>query len=111
MKLTTTGEITGVNTEAKKTSGSALRTPSAAPALVKERMRPLTKTMNWVGPAVPMESGGKAPVSVSVAPSKVVTARCWRGATADSAARPGSGAGYLETGKAPGLCGRWLRSG
>ena len=70
MKLATIGGVTGVITEAKNTSGSALSTPSATPALVKERMRPLTKTMNCVGPAVPIESGGKAPVSVSVAPLK-----------------------------------------
>ncbi len=59
----------GVITEAKNTSGLALITPSATPALVKVRMRPLTKVTHCVGPTVPIVSGGKALVSASVAPS------------------------------------------
>src|SRR5437773_10544126 len=57
--------------DAKKTSVSALTTPSATPvALLKVRTRPLTWTTNCVGPAAPIVSGGKAPVSASVAPVK-----------------------------------------
>src|SRR5215210_4129225 len=68
---------TGVMTDAKKTSGSALITPSAAPVvLLKVLRRPLTKTTNCVGPTAPIVSGGNAPVSASVAPRKVVLVGC-----------------------------------
>src|SRR3954451_18704466 len=68
---------TGVITDAKKTSGSALITPSVAPVvLLKVRRRPLTKTTNCVGPTAPIESGGNAPVSASVAPVKLVPTVC-----------------------------------
>ena len=62
--LWTTPFVRGVMTLLKKTSGSASRTPSVRPVfLSKLRSRPLTRMMNWVGPAAPMESGGNAPVS------------------------------------------------
>src|SRR5439155_630983 len=64
---------TGVITEAKKLSIVVSRTPSATPlALLNVRSRPLTATTNWLGPTAPIESGGKAPVSASVAPVKLV---------------------------------------
>ena len=60
----TTAPFEGVITLAKKSSGFAFRTPSAEPlALLKLRNRPLTNRMNCAGPAAPMVSGGKAPVS------------------------------------------------
>src|SRR5205085_4906379 len=60
----------GVTTEAKNTSESALITPSATPVvLLNVRSLPFRKTTNWVGPTVPIVSGGNAPVSVGpVAP-------------------------------------------
>src|SRR5438874_1755856 len=64
---------TGVITEAKKLSIVVSRTPSATPlALLNVRSRPLTATTNWLGPTAPIESGGKAPVSASVAPVQLV---------------------------------------
>ena len=61
----------GVMTDWKKTSGSALTTPSATPvALLKVRSRPFIKIKNCDGPTAPIESGGNAPVSVGpVTPS------------------------------------------
>src|SRR5512143_2330806 len=47
-------------TVAKKLSVVAFRKPSATPvALLYDRIRPLTTAMNCVGPAAPIESGGK----------------------------------------------------
>src|SRR5437773_10884650 len=62
----------GVSTDLKKTSLLALMPQSATPVLLlKLRIRPLRATMNWLGPAAPMESGGKEiSVSASVAPRK-----------------------------------------
>src|SRR3954463_347575 len=74
VKLFTTG---GVMTELKNTSGFASITPSAVPlVLLKVRIRPFTATMNWDGPTAPMLSGGKAPVSPSVAPRKFAPVVC-----------------------------------
>lgn len=65
--------VGGVITEAKNVSMVVSITPSATPvALSKVRRRPLTATTNWLGPTVPIVSGGKAPVSARVAPVKVV---------------------------------------
>src|SRR5512135_3187777 len=70
VKLLPTG---GVITLAKNTSVLRFSTPSAAPVdFTKLRMRPLTATMNCVGPTAPIESGGKAFVSASVAPVKLI---------------------------------------
>src|SRR2546430_12307528 len=64
---------TGVITEAKKLSIAVSRALSATPlALLNVRSRPLTATTNWLGPTAPIESGGKAPVSASVAPVKLL---------------------------------------
>ena len=49
----------GVITELKNASVSALSTPSAAPvSLLYVRMRPLIIAMYWVGPTAPCVSGG-----------------------------------------------------
>src|SRR6266567_8277771 len=68
----------GVSTDLKKTSVFALMPPSATPVLLlKLRIRPLRATMNWLGPAAPMESGGKEfSVSASVAPRKFRARTC-----------------------------------
>src|SRR5437867_4302564 len=100
----------GVSTDLKKTSVFALMPPSATPVLLlKLRIRPLTATMNWLGPAAPMESGGKEfSVSASVAPRKFKVRTC-------GALGPGEEP-ELETGKIgasgePGLEGRFWTSG
>ncbi len=93
-------------------SGLALSTPSATPPLVKERRRPLTKTTYWLGPTVPIESGGKAPVSVSVAPSKERAVVCVRGSRAEASSTSCSlPAGKRERAGASGFCGNPLRLG
>src|SRR5439155_8301074 len=77
VKLSPIPPPSGVFTEEKNTSVSRFSTPSATPVdLLKERMRPLTATMYCVGPTSPMLSGGKAPVSASVAPVKLVPRVC-----------------------------------
>src|SRR5690349_17895927 len=69
--------VGGVITEAKNGSVSVLRTPSATPVtLLKDRIRPFTATMNWLGPAAPMESGGNERVSARVAPRKLMSVVC-----------------------------------
>src|SRR3989442_2389059 len=74
VKLFDTG---GVIADAKKTSVSTLSTPSATPVvLLKLRIRPLSAMMNWVGPTVPIVSGGKALVSKSVAAVKLIPTVC-----------------------------------
>src|SRR5258708_4776143 len=62
----------GFMTGSKKTSLLAFMPPSATPVvLLKLRMRPFSATMNWLGPAAPMVSGGKEfSVSARVAPVK-----------------------------------------
>src|SRR4030095_5234918 len=85
VKLLVTG---GVITELKNTSGFTSSTPSAVPvALSKERIRPLTATMNWDGPAAPIEAGGNAWVASSVAPVKL-SAEDWPGAAPGSSPGP-----------------------
>src|SRR5437867_10821185 len=92
--------VTGVITEAKKLSVVVLRTPSARPvALLKVLIRPFTATTNCVGPIAPVESGGNAPVSASVAPVKFVDGVC-------AAARLGDGPAVLGTSASAGRCGR-----
>src|SRR5262249_32475246 len=60
-------------TEAKNVSMSVSRTPSDVPVVFRKvRMRPLTPSRNCVGPAAPELSGGKAFVSASVAPRKLM---------------------------------------
>jgi len=71
------------------------------------RNRPLTATKNCVGPTAPIESGGNAPVSVSVAPVKVVDKVCATLATAP----PRAIFVLLGSGGDVGFCGRRLRSG
>src|SRR5437016_1978413 len=67
------GLTTGVITEAKKTSESALSAPSATPVvLLNERNRPVTANMYCHGPTAPLGSGGNGPSSVSVAAGKVM---------------------------------------
>ena len=91
-----------------------LITPSAVPVvLLNVRRRPLTKSKNCVGPTAPIESGGKAPVSVSVAAVNSMLTLC-----AKSARGPGalsltfaSRTGVLATATALGSCGRFRRSG
>src|SRR5947208_15240537 len=69
--------VTGLITEAKKLSVVVLRTPSARPvALLKVLIRPFTATTNCVGPIAPIESGGNAPVSATVAPVNFVDGVC-----------------------------------
>src|SRR5438477_810259 len=95
---------TGVITEAKKLSVVVSRTPSATPlALVNVRSRPLTATTNWLGPTAPIESGGKAPVSASVAPVKVVEG-VW--ATAGAGAVRAAASPVRSSSEAAGCCGR-----
>ena len=107
MNACVTPPPTGVITEAKNTSGSALMTPSAVPALVYERIRPLTNTTNWFGPTVPIESGGNAPVSASVGPSNESAAVCTlRGCGVAN----GAFAGKREIAGASGFGCNWLRS-
>src|ERR1700738_1096619 len=111
----------GVMTDWKKTSGSALTTPSATPvALPKVRSRPFIKIKNCDGPTAPIESGGNAPVSVGpVTPSNfnpTVWEKCGpEGAPAavDVALeilRPSPG-GVCGLNCAPGFCGRCSRPG
>src|SRR5437868_904395 len=70
-------EAGGVITELKKTSVSALITPSATPfVLLNVRIRPLTATIYCDGPTAPIESGGKACVSLRVAPRKLTPVVC-----------------------------------
>src|SRR5439155_23982079 len=91
---------TGVITEAKKLSIVVSRTPSATPvALLKVLIRPLTATTNWLGPTAPIESGGKAPVSASVAPVKLVDGIC-------AAAGTGERRAPLSRSYAAACCGR-----
>lgn len=57
----------------KKLSVVVSSAPSTAPVLLLNvRIRPLTPTRNWVGPAAPIESGGMSPESLKVAPRKFV---------------------------------------
>ena len=61
----------GVITELKNVSMDAFNTPSGRPVFLSSvRRRPFTATMNCAGPIAPIESGGKALVSASVAPVK-----------------------------------------
>src|SRR5438132_5439943 len=95
----------GVITELKNKSVSVSRTPSATPVdLLKVRIRPLTATMNCVGPTAPMVSGGKAAVSVRTAPVKVVPIVCgargagfW-GSLANAVAAAGDCASLVDRG-------------
>src|SRR5437868_464651 len=114
VKFNTTAPVTGVITDAKNTSGLAFKTPSAAPVvLLKERIRPFTKTMYCVGPTVPILSGGNAPVSFNVAPVKVVLSVC--GVDVGVCELPFAvetfASGKLATAFASGFCGRFLRLG
>src|SRR5947207_5561792 len=95
---------TGVITEAKKLSIMVSRTPSATPlALLNVRSRPLIATTNCLGPTAPIESGGKAPVSASVAPVKLVDG-VW--ATAGAGAVRAAASPVRSSSEAAGCCGR-----
>ena len=64
-------------TDWKKVSVVAFSTPSALPvALSKDLIRPLTTTTYWLGPTVPMESGGMKPESDNWAPRNLVPVVC-----------------------------------
>src|ERR1700682_1410537 len=64
-------------TELKKMSVVVFSTPSALPvALSKDLIRPFTTTTYWLGPTVPMESGGMKPESDDWAPRNLVLAAC-----------------------------------
>src|SRR5438128_2564655 len=80
--------------------------PSARPVLLlKLRIRPLRATMNWLGPAAPMDSGGKEfSVSASVAPRKFKVRTC--GALGPGA-EPEPESGKLGASGEPGLEGRF----
>src|SRR5207302_5644841 len=99
-----------VSTELKKTSLLALMPPSAAPVfLLKLRIRPLSATMNWLGPAAPMESGGKEfSVSASVAPRKFRVRSCGDLGTGEE---PELESGKVATSGEPGFAGRFWKSG
>src|SRR5947209_20407424 len=97
VKFRATDALSGVITELKNTSGSTFSTPSATPVdLLNERKRPLIATMYWLGPMVPIESGGNAPpVSESVAPVKLVLIACGE-SDSPGAALTGVAAGRSE---------------
>src|SRR5438445_13347329 len=100
----------GVSTEWKKTSVFASMPPSFTPVLLlKLRMRPLIATMNWLGPAAPMESGGKEySVSASVAPRKLMDATC---GVIGAGCEPKPAGGHWMTLGESGLEGRFWKSG
>src|ERR1051325_3484406 len=93
-------DIGGVITDWKKISVSTLSTPSAMPVLLsKLRIRLLMATMNCVGPAAPMVSGGKA-LSARVAAVSLTPVVC--GLSTRGAAAAASG-GQVATFGASGL--------
>src|SRR5437660_7913971 len=96
-------------------------TPSRAPfVLLNVLSRPLTKTKNCVGPTAPIESGGKALVSLGpVSASKLVPTVCAvygpelmviEELVVLEAVRAGPGA-VCGSNLAPGACGRFSRPG
>src|SRR6266567_8288240 len=93
----------GVITELKKLSVVVLSTPSAAPVLLlKVRTLPLMTTRNCVGPAAPIESGGKPLASARVAAVKLKPTVCESGEMGET-----GGAGF----PASGPLGRWRAGG
>src|SRR5882672_12135645 len=102
----------GVITVAKKTSGSMLIAASATPVvLLNVRRRPLTKRKNCDGPTAPIESGGKALVSASVAAVNSMLTVWAKSARGDGTTSFAPRTGVLATAAAFGSCGRLWRSG